>query len=207
MRAPVVTQLRGSLQVHQQGIIITTGGFSQGARREARASNKAHIGLIDGEKLIELLIKHQVGVLEKTLKIIGLDDEWWEMLTEQAEEPPQTTPVFSPSPPRTGQRPVGIVLFGQTYPVSTWKEVLLKTIDVLVERHPGDFADKATALHGRKRQYIATSDEDMKAPRAIPGTRLWVETNLDARSILRLSRQLLAVFGYAPDSLDIQLKR
>ncbi|MCB9150898.1 MAG: restriction endonuclease [Caldilineaceae bacterium] len=86
IQAPVVTQLRGSLQVHQQGIIITTSGFSKGAQAEATALNKTRIGLINGAELLELLIKHRVGVTEKTLRVIGLDDEWWgELLGEEAE--------------------------------------------------------------------------------------------------------------------------
>ena len=70
VQAPVVTQLRGSLQVHQQGIIITTSDYSKGARKEAAAPNKTRIGLINGDELIELLIKHRVGVQEKTLKVV-----------------------------------------------------------------------------------------------------------------------------------------
>jgi restriction system protein len=41
VQAPTVTQLRGSLETNQQGIIVTTGSFSAGARKEANAPNKA----------------------------------------------------------------------------------------------------------------------------------------------------------------------
>lgn len=201
--APVVTQLRGSLQVHQQGVIITTSGFSKAARKEAHAPNKTRIGLIDGEALIDLLIKHQVGVAEKTLRVIGLDDEWWgEMLGVEDAEPPAP----QPEPASTGrQKPSGILLFDRHYPVTTWKGVFLKTIEVLHERHPNDFAEKAATLRGRKRQYIAPSPEGMTAPNAIPGTPLWAETNLSARSIQRLSRRLVEIFGYPPDALTIRV--
>ncbi|HMN29844.1 MAG TPA: restriction endonuclease, partial [Caldilineaceae bacterium] len=62
VQAPTVTQLRGSLQVHQQGIILTISDFSAGARQEATAANKTRIGLINGAGLLDLLIKHRVGV-------------------------------------------------------------------------------------------------------------------------------------------------
>ena len=201
--APVVTQLRGSLQVHQQGIIITTSDFSKAARKEASAPNKTRIGLINGGELIDLLIKHQVGIVEKTLKVIGLDDEWWgEMLG--TETPSQPGPRPKPMP-ISHSKPTGIILFGEYYPVRTWREVLLKTIDVLLQRHPDDFADKATTLHGRKRQYIAPSPDGMIAPRAIQNTDLWVEINLSARDIQRLCGNLLNVFGYPPESLSISI--
>jgi len=85
VQSPTVTQLRGSLQVHQQGIIITTSDFSSGARSEASAPNKTRIGLINGAELLDLLIKHKVGVIEKSLKVTSLDDEWWgELLATKA---------------------------------------------------------------------------------------------------------------------------
>ena len=40
IQAPTVTSLRGSLQVHQQGIIITTSDFSKGAREEAACTQQ-----------------------------------------------------------------------------------------------------------------------------------------------------------------------
>lgn len=77
IQAPTVTSLRGALQVHQQGIIITTSDFSKGARAEALAANKTHIGLINGEELVDLLVKHKVGVREKNLPVLSLDEDWW----------------------------------------------------------------------------------------------------------------------------------
>ena len=62
------------------------------------------------------------------------------------------------------QKPTGILLFGQHYPVTTWREVFLKTIDVLRQRHATDFAEKAVALRGRKCQDIASSPLGITAP-------------------------------------------
>ena len=79
-RRSIVTQLRGSLQVHQHGIIITTSDFSKAAREEADAPSKTHIGLINGKELVELLIKHKVGVANRTLEVTTLDEEYWGVL-------------------------------------------------------------------------------------------------------------------------------
>lgn len=93
--APTVTQLRGSLQVHQQGIIITTSGFSKAAREEATAPNKSRIGLIDGEELLDLLIKHRVGVAEESLKVLSLDQEWWGALLGAADANTDSKPSLA----------------------------------------------------------------------------------------------------------------
>lgn len=76
-----VRDVRGSLTTHEQGIIITTSGYSRGAREEANAVGKAPISLVDGEALIELLIKHNVGVIKQGHEVISLDSEWWTQIS------------------------------------------------------------------------------------------------------------------------------
>ena len=73
VQTPAVTQLRGSLDAHQRGIIITTGDFSKGAREEARAPGKIPISLIDGDRLIDLIVEHQIGVRVEEHKVLALD--------------------------------------------------------------------------------------------------------------------------------------
>ena len=73
----VVRELRGSLTTHEQGIIITTSDYSSGARAEANAIGKAPISLVNGAELIELLVKHSIGVNKEPHTVITLDEEWW----------------------------------------------------------------------------------------------------------------------------------
>lgn len=72
-----VRELRGSLTTHEQGIIITTSDYSSGARAEANAIGKAPISLVNGTDLIELLVKHSIGVNKEPHTVITLDEEWW----------------------------------------------------------------------------------------------------------------------------------
>ena len=224
--APTVTQLRGSLQVHEQGIVITTGGFSTGARKEAIAPGKARIALIDGQELVELLIKNRVGAFEKRLLVDALDEEWWgELLnTPVPVAPPQTSPPAvmeielpapleepaqlpfaenGASPLPTGRKPVAVTLLNQREPVKSWAALLVIVCKRLAEQHRDAFTSVATATHGRKRRYIAESGEDMVAPKPIPGTSLNVETNLSANDILRLTHTLLGELGYSADAMIV----
>ncbi len=67
VHAPLIDKLRGSLRYTQRGLFITTSDFSSGARQNANDTKKgAPIGLIDGEELVELLIKHGFGVKRVT---------------------------------------------------------------------------------------------------------------------------------------------
>ncbi|MFN8469195.1 MAG: Mrr restriction system protein [Caldilineaceae bacterium] len=61
---PVLDQLRGSLHRFNavRGTIITTGRFSKGVEEAAFERGAAPITLIDGEKLLDLLLKNDIGV-------------------------------------------------------------------------------------------------------------------------------------------------
>lgn len=72
---PILDMLRGSLHRFRavKGTIITLGGFSQGARDAAFEAGAAPITLIDGEKLLDLLIEHGIGVRTRTVEVLELD--------------------------------------------------------------------------------------------------------------------------------------
>lgn len=61
---PVLDQLRGSLHRFNavRGTIISTGRFSKGVEEAAFERGAAPITLIDGEKLLDLLMDHEIGV-------------------------------------------------------------------------------------------------------------------------------------------------
>jgi len=67
--------LRGSLYRFNavRGTIITTSRFSKGTQEAAFAGGTAPITLIDGDKLIDLLIEHGIGVRKKTLEILEVE--------------------------------------------------------------------------------------------------------------------------------------
>ena len=63
-----------------RGVYITTSRFTNGARQEAERIN-ARIELIDGNRLAELLVAHEVGVqAETTATLYRLDEDYFETL-------------------------------------------------------------------------------------------------------------------------------
>ena len=83
---PVLDGLRGSLHRFQalRGTIITLDGFAKGAQDAAIEMGAAPITLIDGDKLLDLLIKHGIGVRTKAIELLELDEASLE--GEEAEE-------------------------------------------------------------------------------------------------------------------------
>ena len=71
--SPEVQKLRGSLTVHEQGLLVTTSGFSTGAKTEASKPNAIPVGLIDGKELVALLMRHHVGVRQLTTPLYELE--------------------------------------------------------------------------------------------------------------------------------------
>ncbi|MBN1193854.1 MAG: restriction endonuclease [Methanomicrobiaceae archaeon] len=74
VQAPVVQQVRGSLGVHEQGLIITTSDFSGGARKEAEQPDKTPIALMNGKQMVNLLIEHDIGVVRTGYDLIDLEE-------------------------------------------------------------------------------------------------------------------------------------
>ncbi len=71
----VLDALRGSLHRFDavRGTIITTSTFSKGTREAAFEPGAAPITLIDGNKLVDLLIEHGIGVRKKPVELLELD--------------------------------------------------------------------------------------------------------------------------------------
>lgn len=75
VQAPTVQQVRGSLGAHEQGLIVTTSDFSEGAKEEAARPDATPVGLMNGEQLVNLLIEHDIGVHRSSYDIIELGEE------------------------------------------------------------------------------------------------------------------------------------
>jgi restriction system protein len=77
VQRPVVSQLRGDMALWDvdQGMIITTGGFSGGAKQVARLRNVTPITLIDGEQLTDLLVEQGIGVRKDLVEVVTFAPE------------------------------------------------------------------------------------------------------------------------------------
>ena len=86
VQRPVLDQLRGSLHRFNavRGTIVTTAGFAKGATAAAFEAGAAPITLIDGEKLVDLLIENDIGARTIKFELLTLDPSVFEQ-----EEPDQ----------------------------------------------------------------------------------------------------------------------
>ena len=78
IQRPILDQLRGALPYYKalRGTIITLGTFSKGCIDAALYAGAAPIGLIDGEKLLDLLINYDIGVKKRSISLYEIDEEY-----------------------------------------------------------------------------------------------------------------------------------
>ncbi|WP_198409155.1 restriction endonuclease [Magnetospira sp. QH-2] len=85
---PILDQLRGALHYHNaiRGTIITLGKFAKGTKDAAIHPGAPPITLIDGDKLIELLVKHGIGIKKRQEVLLEVDEAFF----KDAEEEPMS---------------------------------------------------------------------------------------------------------------------
>ena len=73
IQRPVVQQVRGALDAHERGLIITTSDLRAGAVDEASQTGKVPIALMNGDQVLSLLMEHDIGVRRVSHDIFEID--------------------------------------------------------------------------------------------------------------------------------------
>jgi len=81
---PVLDQLRGALPYFDaiRGTIIALGNFSKGCIKMAQYQGAAPITLINGRKLLDLLIEHEIGMRKRSIEFHEFDEDFLNELDE-----------------------------------------------------------------------------------------------------------------------------
>ena len=75
---PEVQRFIGAMQKAEKGVFITTSKFTKEALDFANAESRKHIRLIDGDSLVELMIRHSVGLERiKEYIIFKIDEDYF----------------------------------------------------------------------------------------------------------------------------------
>lgn len=84
---PILDQLRGALPYHKaiRGTLITLGNFSPGCKEAAIFPGAAPITLIDGKKLMELLVENGIGIRKRDSTIYEVDEDFFNVPDDQAQ--------------------------------------------------------------------------------------------------------------------------
>lgn len=70
--SPIVNETRGSLGLHDIGLVVTTGRFTPEAKRAATIKDRKPITLIDGDALVDLMVEHEIWVKRQQHDLLTL---------------------------------------------------------------------------------------------------------------------------------------
>lgn len=95
---------------------------------------------------------------------------------------------------------------GTRYEVKYWKDVLIGVSQIMLDKHRDQFS-QVLSLVGRKRPYFTREPNKLRVAERIDETDIFVEINVSANRIVKLSRQIVALFGYSTEDLSFDFKR
>ncbi len=105
----------------------------------------------------------------------------------------------------TNRKISSFIFKNKFYEVNSWKEFLIKIIEILVQDHKNEF-EKVLELKGKKRPYFSENKKDLRIPYRIKNTKVYVETNLSANAIVAIIKKVISLFGYTESELTIKFE-
>ena len=91
---------------------------------------------------------------------------------------------------------------GEYRPADIWKAMLLGVCNMIHDEHPDEF-ERVLELTGKKNKWFSRDREDLRNPKRIPGTEIYVDTHLSANDVCKRTVQVLELFGYSADDVEI----
>jgi len=96
----------------------------------------------------------------------------------------------------TGKRPVSFMINNKKVSVKYWVDILTEVCNFLYNNHQENFEQKVGSIKGRKRVYFSKNKDELRVPMQIKNSGIYVESNLSANSIVKLSENLVGLVGY-----------
>lgn len=92
---------------------------------------------------------------------------------------------------------------GTRYEVNSWKGMLIQICNIMRDIHSDQF-EKVLKLSGSKRPYFSRNADDLRGAERINGTQIFVDAHQSASRMVKLSIDVISLFGYAENDLSIE---
>lgn len=89
------------------------------------------------------------------------------------------------------------------YEVRSWRDLLFELLNIINSLYRNEF-ERVLELRGRKRPYFTRDKNELRKPAKISNSNIFVETNLNANNVIKMCYDLLALFGYSQEDLQIE---
>lgn len=92
---------------------------------------------------------------------------------------------------------------GTRYPVRFWKDILIEICNIMSGMHRNTF-ERVLTLQGRKRPYFTKNKNELRLPKKIKNTDIFVETNLSANGIVKMCLDVVSLFGCLKEDFTVE---
>ncbi|HBN83638.1 MAG TPA: hypothetical protein DDZ89_07310 [Clostridiales bacterium] len=145
--------------------------------------------------------------VEEVINKENMDDESKELPDYESLRVDQNIP-YTLYNDYTHKRPAGFEIFEIRHEVKDWKEMFVKTCEVLAEKDPNKFLtfvnDKS--MRGKKLPYFCTESTGIRSPKKIKDTNVYVMTNMSANQIRNVVEKMLRKYEIKVNDYKIFLK-
>jgi len=102
-----------------------------------------------------------------------------------------------------GKSVTAFTLRNVRYEVRYWIDVLTKVTQLMYNLHTSNF-NEVLQLRGSKRPYYTKNTNELRIPQRVEGSDILMETNLGARQIVEICKNMITLFGYSEEELTIE---
>lgn len=118
----------------------------------------------------------------------------------------EKAPFYGRGEEYTGKSITAFAFSGKRYEVKSWKAMFLKLCDLVLPKHRKDELEVLFTISTPQREYFSKNPYEFLTGEKIPGTNVYVDTNLSAREVVDLSYKMLMLFGRKESDLSIEVK-
>jgi hypothetical protein len=108
----------------------------------------------------------------------------------------------------THKRPAGFEFLGRKYLAKEWKDIFVQTCEALAEKDVTLFSSFVAdnGMQGRKVKYFCNDKKEIRSPRQIGKTGIYVMTNMSANQIRNVIEKMLRKYSVKITEYKIYLK-
>jgi hypothetical protein len=104
----------------------------------------------------------------------------------------------------TGKSILSFTFRGKKHEARSWKDMLIRLCNIFAT--PEARFDRVLTLVGRNRPYFSRNPDELRQPENIEGTSIFAETNLSTGLIVKISKNMVSLFGHSGEDLVIETR-
>jgi hypothetical protein len=194
-------EIKNELEKKEEELKDNKVYFKQAKEIENTIDNLKKNGLPVPEELINL----KLDLLDKKRnyqKMINLKEEY-ESLSKFFSKSDTKKFIRDMSYSRKNSGNRKFILFGNEYKIKFWYEIILILVDVLYKKNPSNIHE-IFKIKGKSRPYFSKNPDEIRAPKYLEEPNVYCETNLSFNRIILISKEILKLFGFSPNDLEVK---